>query len=99
MYNKIEESILYINSIKNNTIEEVENMLENNCRRAFRCCIDIVIFIISILLTFVIGVLVGGATELATVIGTGGFIVLITVFVLFIIIRVVQLLCCKIKCC
>ena len=71
-------------------------MLENNCRRAFRCCIDIVIFIISILLTFVIGVLVGGATELATVIGTG---VLITVFVLFIIIRVVQLLCCKIKCC
>ena len=47
----------------------------------------------------VIGVLVGGATELATVIGTGGFIVLITVFVLFIIIRVVQLLCCKIKCC
>ena len=73
-------------------------MLENNCRRAFRCCIDIVIFIISILLTFVIGVLVGGA-ELATVIGTGGFIVLITVFVLFIIIRVVQLLCCKIKCC
>ena len=56
-------------------------MLENNCRRAFRCCIDIVIFIISILLTFVIGVLVGGATELATVIGTGGFIVLITVFV------------------
>ncbi len=33
------------------------------------------------------------------VIGTGGFIVLITVFVLFIIIRVVQLLCCKIKCC
>ncbi len=38
-------------------------------------------------------------TELATVIGTGGFIVLITVFVLFIIIRVVQLLCCKIKCC
>ena len=74
-------------------------MLENNCRRAFRCCIDIVIFIISILLTFVIGVLVGGATELATVIGTGGFIVLITVFVLFIIIRVVQFLCCKIKCC
>ena len=73
--------------------------LSKNSSDGHHRCIDIVIFIISILLTFVIGVLVGGATELATVIGTGGFIVLITVFVLFIIIRVVQLLCCKIKCC
>ena len=45
------------------------------------------------------GLEIPDVTELATVIGTGGFIVLITVFVLFIIIRVVQLLCCKIKCC
>ncbi len=74
-------------------------MLDNGCRRLFRCCIDVVVFIISILLAFVVGVLIGGLTELVTIIGIGGFITLITIFVLLIIIRIVQSLCCRIKNC
>ena len=66
---------------------------KNHNRR--RCCIDIIVFIISILLTFTIGLLIGAVTGLYETLGLGAVIVLITLLVLAMIIRIIMLICCK----
>ncbi len=71
----------------------------NRNRNRRRCCIDTILFILSLLLAFTIGLLIGAVTGLFEVLGLGAVIVLITLLVLAIIIRIIMLLCCKRTCC
>ena len=63
--------------------------------RKTKCCIDLIIFIISILITFVAGLLVGALTELVATLGNGAIIVFLSTLVLLLIIRVITILCSK----
>lgn len=70
---------------------------EKDCKR--RCCVDLVIFIISILIAFVIGLIIGALTGLVTFLGIGAIVLfLITLFALLAI-RIIMLICCGKKAC
>ena len=64
-----------------------------------KCCIDLIIFIISILLAFVAGLLIGNLTGLVTFLGTGAIALFIATLLIFLIVRVIMLICNKNKCC
>lgn len=64
-----------------------------------KCCIDLVIFIIAILIGFVAGLLIGNLTELVTFLGTGAIVLFLATLLIFIIVRVIMLICNKNKCC
>lgn len=75
---------------------------EKDCKpkRRNRCCVDVVIFTLSILLTFTIGLLVGSAIS-ATVLGAlAAFIILAVILFVLIIVRIIDLICgcCKKHC-
>ena len=44
---------------------------DNCCKKAKRCCIDIIVFILGLLFTFVIGVIIGAQTAIFEVLGLG----------------------------
>lgn len=64
-----------------------------------KCCIDLVIYIISMLITFVVGLLIGGLTELVTFLGTGAIALFIVTLLIFLIVRIIMIICNKGKCC
>ena len=64
-----------------------------------KCCIDLVIYIISILITFVAGLLIGGLTELVTFLGTGAITLFVATLLIILIVRIIMLICNKGKCC
>ena len=70
---------------------------EKNKKR--RCCIDLVIFVISILLAFGIGVIIGALTGLVTFLGIGAIVLFLVTLLILLIIRVIMLICCKKKDC
>lgn len=71
---------------------------DNCCKKAKRCCIDIIVFIVGLLFTFVIGVIIGAQTAIFEVLGLGAFVVLAVLLGVLIIIRIIMLICCKRKC-
>lgn len=72
---------------------------EDNCpKRTKRCCVDIILFILGLLFTFVIGVIIGAQTTIFEVLGLGAFVVLAVLLGVLIIIRIIMLICCKRKC-
>ena len=79
---------------------EVNSMFEedNCCKKSKRCCIDIIVFILGLLFTFVIGVIIGAQTAIFEVLGLGAFVVLAVLLGVLIIIRIIMLICCKRKC-
>lgn len=64
-----------------------------------KCCIDLVIFIISILLTFGIGLIIGNLTGLVTFLGIGAIVLFLSTLLLILIIRIIMIICNKRKCC
>ena len=71
---------------------------EKNKKR--RCCIDLVIFIVSILLAFGIGLIIGALTTLVTFLGIGAIVLFLVTLLILLIIRIIMLICCKKKeCC
>lgn len=62
-----------------------------------KCCIDIVIYILSIIFTFLLGVVIGAVTTIYEVLGLGAFVALLVILFILIIIRIIALICCK-KC-
>lgn len=62
-----------------------------------RCCIDLIVFIISLALVFSVGLLVGALTSIVILISLPAIIVLIAVLVLLLIIRIIMLIINK-KC-
>ena len=62
-----------------------------------KCCLDIVLFILAILTTFVIGIIVGVYTSLVETIGIGAIASILVTFAVLFILRIVDLVCFK-KC-
>ena len=69
---------------------------KKDCKRR-GCCIDITIFVLSILLTFTLGIIIGATTGIFDALGVGAFVVLAILIGLFIIVKIMTLICCKDK--
>ena len=70
---------------------------EKNKKR--RCCIDLVIFVISVLLAFGIGLIIGALTGLVAFLGIGAIVLFLVTLLILLIIRIIMLICCKKKDC
>lgn len=71
---------------------------DNGCyKNKSRCCIDTIIYVLSVIFTFVIGVIVGTFTTLGTILTLGSLIVLAVILFILIIIRIIAIIC-KRKC-
>lgn len=64
-----------------------------------RCCMDIAIFILVILVAFVIGLIIGTLTDLISLLGLGAVILFLVTLVILLIIEVIMLICCRRKNC
>ena len=69
----------------------------NKCCEVAKCCVDIVICILTSLITFVAGLLIGALTALVTALGLGAIIAILAILVILLIIRILTLICCKEK--
>ncbi len=63
-----------------------------------KCCIDLIIFIISILISFIIGLLIGSSTELVTTLGIGAIIAFLVTLIVLFAIRIITIVCSKKRC-
>ena len=72
-------------------------MLQNDCGKKNRCCVDIIICILSSLITFIAGLLIGALTGLVTALGLEAIIAILSILVILTIIRIINLVCCKDK--
>ena len=81
---------------------EVLNMEQQVCinceRRERRCCVDLIIFILSVLLAFAIGLLIGALTGIVELLGIGPLITFIVILILLIVLRVIMRICCPKSC-
>lgn len=70
------------------------------CRKERRCCVDVIIFVLSVLLALTIGLIVGAIPAVAAIIAmaTPALIVLAIILTLGIILRAVELKCNKNHC-
>ncbi len=68
-------------------------------RKQRKCCIDVVIFILSVLFALTLGLIIGSIPAVATVLfaALAALIVLAVVFLIGIIVRIIELVCSK-KC-
>lgn len=64
-----------------------------------KCCMDLVIFVISILLTFAIGLIIGALTGLASFLGIGAIVLFLVTLLVLLAIRIIMLICNKKKSC
>lgn len=78
---------------------QVDICFKKEKNRKRRCCIDLVIFIISILLTFGIGLIIGAFTDFVSFLGIGAIVLFLTTLLVLLIIRIIMLICCKKKDC
>ena len=58
-----------------------------------RCNIDLVIFIVSVLITFVVGLIIGSLTGFVDFLGIGALVLFATTLAIILIVRIVMLLC------
>lgn len=63
-----------------------------------KCCMDIAIFILVILVAFVVGLIVGTLTDLISLLGLGAVILFLVTLVILLIIEAIMLICCKKRC-
>ena len=61
------------------------------------CCIDLIIFVLSIIFALVIGIIIGAETEIFTTLGIGAFVAFSVLVAILIIIRIITIICCKDK--
>lgn len=73
-------------------------MIQDKCCKKNRCCVDIIICILTSLITFVVGVIIGALTTLVTTLGIGAVIAILTILVILLIIRILTLICFKDDC-
>lgn len=78
---------------------QVDICFKKEKNRKRRCCIDLVIFIVSILLTFGIGLIIGALTDFVSFLGIGAIVLFLTTLLILLIIRIIMLICCKKKDC
>ena len=73
----------------------VYSMYQDNCCRRNKCCVDIIICILTSLITFVIGLIIGAITGLLSALGIGAIIAILAILLILLIIRIITLICCK----
>ena len=76
----------------------MEPQIEVYCKKDKKkdcSCLETILFIISIALSFFIGALVAALTGFVTTLGTGAVIVLIIALAILLISALISLLCCK----
>lgn len=66
-----------------------------NCNKIEKCCVDIIICILTSLILFLAGLIVGAFTGLASILGIGAIIAIIAILAILLIIRIINLICCK----
>ena len=72
---------------------------KSNCyQKVKRCCVDIVIYVLSVLFTFVIGIIIGAETGIFVSLGVGAFVTLAIILGVLTAIRTIMLLCFETKC-
>ena len=71
---------------------------DSNYNKDRKCCVDIVIFVLSILFAFVIGLIIGAVTGIFAALGLGAFVAIAILLGILILVRIIMLICCK-KCC
>ncbi len=84
-----------------------EDKCNNNCycnygkERKNRCCVDVIIFIVSILLSLTVGLIIASIPVVGAVLFTAlaALIILAIILVILIIIRAIQIICNRHKCC
>ena len=72
-------------------------MSQNKCCNKEKCCVDLVICILSSLLKFVAGLLIGALTGLVTALGIGAIIAITTLLLILLVLRIINILCCRAK--
>lgn len=74
-------------------------MFEENkcCQRNKKCCVDIIIFILSVVFAFIIGIIIGATTGIFDALGVGAFVAFAILVGILIVIRIIMLTCfgCK----
>ena len=63
------------------------------------CCMDIVIYIISVLASFIIGLVIGNLTGLVDFLGIGAIVLFLATLLVILLVRIIMMMCCKNKCC
>ncbi len=84
-----------------------EEKCNNNCyyngckQRKNRCCIDLIVFVISILFALTIGLIIAAIPAVGAVLFTAiaALIILAIILFILIIIRIIALICNRYKCC
>ena len=80
----------------------MEPQININCRKkeTARCCIDLILGVLILLLSFTVGLIIGALTGLLAFLGIGAVVVLLVLLVILIIIRIIMLACRENrKCC
>jgi len=80
----------------------MEPQININCRKkeTTRCCIDLILGVLILLLSFTVGLIIGALTGLLAFLGIGAVVVLLVLLVILIIIRIIMLACKENrKCC
>lgn len=80
-------------------LQEYNYEKTNCCKKDKKCCIDIIIFILSIILAFTIGLIVGAALVGIVILSLPAIIVFAVVIAILIIIRAIMLICSNNKKC
>lgn len=80
---------------------EDEYVYDCSSRRSRRCCVDVIIFILSILFAFTLGLIIGRIPiiNLILLLALPALITLAIVFGVLLIIRIVERKCNRNKCC
>ncbi len=72
-------------------------MSQNKCCKRQKCCVDLIICILTSLLAFTIGLLIGALTAIVVSLNLGALIAIIAILAVLLIIRIINLICCKDK--
>lgn len=84
-----------------------EEKYNNDCyydgrkERKNRCCVDVIVFILSVLFALTIGLIIASIPAIGAVLFTAiaALIILAIILAILIITRVIQLICNRHKCC
>ena len=72
-------------------------MLQEDCCKKNKCCVDLIVCIITTLLAFTIGLLIGALTGILILLNLGAIIAVLAILTILLIIRIINLICCKDK--
>ncbi len=76
---------------------QVDVCFKNSRNR--RCRIDLVIFIISVLISFIVGLIIGNLTTLVSFLGIGAIVLFLATLFIILMVRIIMMICSKNRCC